>query len=84
MLLWGKTSAGKEKGKQQKSNAARMEKQQRTETILAGSILSEQSGSEQIFFFLLAQSFDFPLKAEKSLKGNFVFNTWKQKSLEKK
>jgi len=35
------------------------------------------------YFPLLAQSFDFPLKAEKYLKGNFFFNTWKQKSLEK-
>lgn len=56
MLVWGRMSAGKEKGKQQKSDAATMEQQQRTGTVLACSILSEQSGSERIFFFLLAQS----------------------------
>lgn len=37
MLLWGRTSVDKEKGKQQKSNTARMVKKQRIETQLACS-----------------------------------------------
>jgi len=37
MLLQGRTSVGKEEGKQQQSNPARIEKKQRKETRLACS-----------------------------------------------
>ena len=81
-LLRGRMSVGKEKGKQQKSNAARMEKQQGQKQYWP-AVFSLSRVDQRGFFFSSLHSFGFPLKAEKSSKGNFVFNKWRQKSLEK-